>query len=45
MIESIPGNLDMNVFKMKEKDYLWHISGGFKNGVLNSLTLKSKLGK
>jgi hypothetical protein len=45
MAENIPQNLEINVFKLKEKDYVWHISGKFTNGLLSSLTLRSKLGK
>jgi hypothetical protein len=35
----------MSVFELKEKDYLWQISGKFTHGLLSSLTLRSKLGK
>jgi hypothetical protein len=45
MVENIPQNLEMDVFKLQEKDYVWHISGKFTNGLLSSLTLRSKLGK
>jgi hypothetical protein len=45
MADSIPQTLEMQSFKLKEKDYLWHISGKFSHGILISLTLKSKLGQ
>lgn len=45
MTENIPQNLELSSFKLKDKDYLWHISGKFTHGLLSSLTLKSKLGK
>lgn len=45
MVESVPSNLEMSTFKLKDKDYISHISGKFSHGLLISLTLRSKLGK
>ncbi len=45
MIELIPNSLDLKTFQLKDKDYIWQISGVFKNGLLNSITFKSKLGR
>jgi hypothetical protein len=35
----------MSSFKLKDKDYLWQISGKFTHGLLSSITFRSKLGK
>ena len=45
MIENIPANLELKPFKVQEKDYIWKISGNFKQGLLCSITFKTKLGK
>ncbi len=45
MVEIIPSNVEIKTFQLKEKDYIWQIFGKFKQGVLNSITFKSKLGR
>ena len=43
-MENIPQTLEIKPFTLKEKDYISQINGSFKEGILNSITLKSKLG-
>jgi len=45
MVENIPQNLELKVFQLQHQDFLWKISGTFKQGILSSITFKSKLGK
>lgn len=45
MIELIPNALELKSFQLKDKDYIWQISGSLKNGLLNSISFKSKLGR
>ena len=35
----------MRTFSLADKDYLSQITGKFNNGLLSSITFKSKLGK
>jgi len=35
----------MKVFRLADKDYLSQITGKFNNGLLSSITFRSKLGK
>lgn len=44
MVENIPQNLELKSFILKEKDYISRITGSFKQGVLNSIAFRSKLG-
>lgn len=45
MMSSIPNSYEINVFKMKDKDYLSQIKGVFSHGLLNSIVFVSKFGK
>ena len=45
LVENVPQSLELNVFKVQDKDYIWKINGAFKQGILCAITFKSKLGK
>lgn len=45
MAENPPSSLEPNLLRLKDKDYLFQISGKFSHGMLSGLTLRSKLGQ